>query len=102
MPCLVIAETLWFYIRKCSNKTIVVASLGILASILGLVMSKLHICRFGMIDTAFVVQAFFVMGFLLKEYEERLSVCWKRIVYPSTAVYCAMGGVFYCSVQITR
>lgn len=78
MPCLVIAEIIWFYIRKISSNDLFVVVVGLLIAIGGLFISVYYPIRFCMIDTALVVQMFFVMGFLIKKYEDTFSINWEK------------------------
>ncbi len=78
MPCLIITEILWFYIHKFSKNDKQIVILGVIASALGFAMHYAHILRFAMIDTAFVVQIFFVMGYLIRKREDVLCEGWKR------------------------
>lgn len=76
MPCLVISEMIWFYIHKsCKYDALVVIS-GLLVSTCGIILSIYNPIRYAMFDTALVVQAYFVLGFLIRRYEDSLSVKW--------------------------
>ena len=92
MPCLIIAETLWFYIHKLSRSTAQVVIMALLASGFGFAMHHFHVMRYAMTDTAFVVQAFFVLGLLIKKYEQQLSACWMRWLPAVGVVYILIGG----------
>lgn len=89
MPCLIIAEIIWFYVGKFIKDPKWVVVTGVAASLLGFFLNANHLLRFAMIDTAFVVQAFFVLGFLLKKYEERFSV--RSLILLFVVLYIGLG-----------
>lgn len=76
MPCLVISEIVWFYVLKFCNNDVWVIVSGLLVSMCGVILSLCYPIRYAMIDTAFVVQAYFVLGFLIRKYEDLLSLKW--------------------------
>ena len=73
MPCFVIAEVIHYYIRKFAQTEITVALCCLLITILGFVCNHLDILNFAMINRAFVVQSFFLMGFLFRSHEDMLT-----------------------------
>ena len=69
MPCIVIAECIYFCIRKCfAPRRIQYIALA-LVSVLGLVMSNIGVGRFAMIDVACISQAFILFGYWFKNNE---------------------------------
>lgn len=72
MPCLIIAEVLWFHIHKFAKKTVHIVALGLLTCIVGFAMHNFQVLRYAMTDTAFIVQAFFVLGLIIRRNEETL------------------------------
>lgn len=96
MPCLIIAETLWFYIYKlCKTRTQIVV-VGLLTATIGLAMDHYQVLHYARIDNAFVVQAFFVLGYVIKDFEEVLSCCWRFTVPCLLMAYITLGvGILY-------
>lgn len=96
MPCLIIAETLWFYIQKFSTNSTQVIFVGLVTSILGLMMSHFQILHYARVDNAFTVQAFFVLGFVIRNYEDLLTRHWRVLAPCSMATYAVLGGGILC------
>lgn len=90
MPCLIIAEIIWFYVLKFTNSFKWVVIAGLLVSSFGFFLSANHLLRFAMIDTAFIVQAFFVVGYLLKRYESIIKTR-KTIIILVLLMYIGIG-----------
>lgn len=76
MPCLVISEIVWFYVHKFCRYDVLIVISGLLISTCGVILSIFSPIRYAMFDTALVVQAYFVLGFLIRKYEDLLSVKW--------------------------
>jgi fucose 4-O-acetylase-like acetyltransferase len=93
MPCLIIAEIVWFYIHKLMKHDWWIVMAGVSVSVLGLVLAHFHLLRYAMINTAFVVQAFFVVGFLMRKYEKVLDRKWKMWV-PTIMILYVLFGVY--------
>lgn len=69
MPCIVMAECIYFCIRKyIASRRIQHIALA-LVSVLGIVMSNIGIGRFAMIDVACISQAFILFGYWFKNNE---------------------------------
>lgn len=92
MPCFIIAEILWFYIHKyLSKRTIYVVLSGFVACTIGFIMHYFKVLRYAMIDTAFIVQFFFVIGYILRCHEEVLNRMSKWWLPLAGVVYIIMG-----------
>lgn len=91
MPCLIISEVLWFYIHKYSRKDSQIIIFGIFASFIGFIMNKFDFLHYAMINTAFIVQIFFVLGYLIRINEDYLSIKWRKLISFSFFVYLALG-----------
>ena len=96
MPCLIISEILWFYIHKfCKTSTQIIVA-GLLITSIGFLMNHYQVLHYARIDNAFVVQAFFVLGYVIREYEETLSHYWLMTVPCSLVTYIVLGvGILY-------
>lgn len=73
MPCLIIAEILFFYITRLCNGIIFVSITAIIASILGIIMSHFHFLNYAMINTAFICQAYIIIGYVIKKCELKIQ-----------------------------
>ena len=93
MPCLIIAEIIWFYIHKFSKNDISVVSGGFAVSFCGFLISYIYPIRYAMFDTSLIVQAFFVMGFLIRKYEEVIAIRWKFKTFIYLFVYLFLCGI---------
>lgn len=92
MPCLIIAEIIWFYINKFSKSSGQIAIYGLLSCVLGFVLHYHHLLRYAMIDTAFIVQIFFVVGYFIRQNEDFLIRRWKIWTPVAMAIYVILGG----------
>lgn len=98
MPCLVIAEIIYFYVHKFLKTTFSKFFVSLLLCVIGFIFHSFHILRFGMIDTAFIVQPFFVIGLLIRINEKFLACYWKKWTLISVILYLLLIGlsfVFY-------
>ena len=91
MPCLVIAEILWFYVHK-NCKTIVLKCItGLFLCIMGFLFHSFHIFHFAMVDIAFTVQIFFVIGLLIRQKEHILINYWRKWTSVTVTCYLFIG-----------
>ena len=70
MPCFVVSEAIHFYIRKLAKTEWVVIVSSIIAFVFGLLAHKMGILNFGMINRAFVVQLYFLLGYVFRMHED--------------------------------
>ena len=97
MPCLVFSEIIWFYIHKFSKKDSQVIILGVIVCILGFVLHNIGLLRYAMINTALIVQVFFIMGFIIRKYETLIEKRWKTWIPISATLYVLLGFiVLFC------
>lgn len=87
MPCLIIGEIIWFYIQKYTKSILQVVIFALLVSIIGLLLAHHHILDVAMINTALIVQAYFLVGFLIKTYEDVIQRNIKSIIVVGIAGY---------------
>lgn len=87
MPCLIYAEILWFYSHKYANSRFHIFCTGIILSAIGLAMHNYNILRYGMINTAFIVQVFFVLGYFIRLYEDKLGKRWNTWMFIAIIIY---------------
>ena len=97
MPCFIFSQSIHFYIRKFVKSILSIGLLSIMVCILGFIANYLDVLNFGMINRAMIVQAFFLLGFLFREYEMSLiRIGWKYIAL-GFAIYIVL---IYLSVFI--
>ena len=87
MPCLIIGEIVWFYIQKYTKSILQVVIFALMVSIIGLLLAQHHILDVAMINTALIVQAYFLVGFLIKTYEDVIQRSIKSIIIVGIAGY---------------
>lgn len=92
IPCCINAEIIQFYIRKASKNTRTVCVFSIICTIIGIAMAHFNICNFAMINRAFIVQAFMLIGYLFKHYIEHRNV-------PVVLIIC--GALVYVLMIVT-
>ena len=81
MPCFVVAQILQYIIRKTSNSNSIILLNSFLCFVIGLIAYKYNFFNWGMVNRAFVVQLFYLIGYLFHEYEHRLvGIKWKWII----------------------
>ena len=91
MPCFIIAEIVWFYIHKFFRRDWLIVVAGLAVSGVGLVLAHFHLLRYAMFNTALIVQAFFVLGFLIRKYEDVLDRKWRVWVPAALAIFVLLG-----------
>lgn len=80
MPCFVVGQLIQFLIRKSTSNKIGVVVLSFLCFSIGMIMHHYDILNYALINNAFVVQPFYLIGFLFHEYESHfISLKWKWI-----------------------
>lgn len=94
MPCLIIGETVWFFIRKYAKSFTIVITAGVTISAIGYFLSQWQLFDFAMFDTALVAQVFFVIGFVIREKESIINSNWKYIL--------SLGIPFYIALSIAQ
>lgn len=93
MPCCIIAEIVWFFILKVFRKTWQIAGASVILFAGGMALYRYQLLSFFMINRAFTVQIFLLIGWLMKRYEnqimEKAGKGW--ILITGTAVYIVLG-----------
>ena len=87
MPCLIIGEIVWFFIRKYANKDWQVVVFGFIVGALGYLLSQYHILDCAMLNTAFIVQIFFIIGYLFHHFEDQILNKWGWILSLGLVLY---------------
>lgn len=77
MPCLIIAEIIWFYILKLSKSKFQIYLNGFVSCAVGFALHFAQGFHYAMIDTALIVQFFFLLGMTIREKEVKLTCKWQ-------------------------
>ena len=82
MPCFVIAEVIHFFVRKFTKNDYQIAIVCILLTVLGIFLHSIDILDYAMINRAFSVQFFFLIGYLFKIHEKSfVGLSWGVIFF---------------------
>ena len=93
MPCLAVAEIIWFFICKLGKKPLPISIAAAAVCVLGVLAGRRGILDFAMISRAMTAQLFILMGYLFKTHEERIErIGWAPLA-ALAAVYIGMGFV---------
>lgn len=93
MPCCVIAEILWFFIRKYAGRETQTCTCAIALFALGIVATRFGILDFAMANRAMTMQLFILMGFLFRTHQEKIAKIGGVWTLAFCAAYIAMGFV---------
>lgn len=91
MNCIIVAEILWFYTLKYLRKPLFVAIASGLLSFVGYILVRNSILDFFMINRAFHVQIYLLLGYLFKCCEDSMRSDKKKFYII------ALTGIFYFS-----
>ncbi len=91
MPCCIIAEIIWFFIRKYLRKISFTCFGTILMFALGAIFSYFDIFNFAMINRAMLMQLFILSGYLYRLYEKRFMRTSWCLIISLLVIYVAMG-----------
>lgn len=81
MPCFIIAYIIQYIIRNLCKKTIWIVIASFVCFAIGMYLSHHHIFDYAMGNRAFAVQPFFLIGYLFRLYEEKLTrIHWSWII----------------------
>ena len=95
LPCLIVAEILWYIINKISSKKkIAVILLSAACLILGLLFHNYNILRIFMINTALISQVYLLIGRVYSENKFRIKPLARMIAIVGCAVYILLGVVY--------
>ena len=92
MPCLIISEIIWFYVHKFAKNDTQIVLLGCILCILGFVLHHFNVLRYATINTAFIVQFFFVLGYMVRKHENYLLEK-SRVLLPSNIIVYLLLGI---------
>lgn len=73
LTCLIIAEVIFFYIRKFAKSNFWTVLLCLTCLVFGLLLSRYGILSFAKINTALICQTYLMIGVLYKRYEEIIN-----------------------------
>lgn len=98
MPCFAVAEIIYFYIRRYAKNEIPIILCALSCTALGFLANALSVLNFAMINRAFVVQSFFLIGYLFKQHQNELNkIEWKYIFFMFILYLCScwVGDLFF-------
>lgn len=90
IPCCIVAEILHFYVRRLCKRPAAVALVSVLLCSAGFVMARLNVMNFAMINRAFIAQAYLLIGYLFRKYEEKFSALKPACIAVGGALYMIM------------
>lgn len=91
MPCCIIAEIIWFNVLKLCKKDYWIIITSIILFLIGLTLDKFSILSICMINVAFVVQLYILIGYIYKKIEVKTADIKNGLVFLGTAIYIALG-----------
>ena len=94
ITCLIVAEVIHFFIRKISRNTIWVIICSIFCVLLGFELNNNNLGNYAKINTAFISQVYFLVGFLLKKNEIRTDAFSKLF-----SISCFILYLFLCFIS---
>lgn len=87
MPCLIIAEIIFYIQHKISTNIRIIIVLSILCFIFGQWLYRLSIFNFAMVNIAFQVQLYLLMGKIFRKYEGRIINIPLYVALPCIILY---------------
>ena len=87
MTCLIVAETIHFFIRKYCHSIWLISLVCLLCALLGLWFSAHGILNFGTVNTALICQVYLLLGLLIRKYDEVLGHMKMPIVVLMLVLY---------------
>lgn len=94
LPCLIVAEIVWFYVRRNIKKNEILLVVIIFISVFGLILSKYDILTFAMINRAFTVQFFIFLGYIIKINEKAIANLNLQNVFLLVFTYVVLVAVY--------
>lgn len=91
MPCLIVAEVIWFFTNKYAKKTVRIVIVSIIMCVIGIALGKLDILSFAMINRAMAVQFYIMLGFLFKIFEDKFDLLKWSYISGLFVIYIIMG-----------
>lgn len=91
MPCCIIAEIIWYNVLKFCKKDYCAIIASVILFTAGMIMSKFSILNICMINVAFVVQLYILIGYLYKKLETKIGLFENWIVFIGATIYIALG-----------
>ena len=90
LPCCIIAEIIHFIIIKLIKRKELIVIASVICTAAGLFLSNRNIADYAMINRAFTVQGFIIIGYLIKQFETRLFSISNSLLVLLWIVYLAM------------
>ena len=93
MPCCVIAEIIWFFIRKYARKEHLTCICALALFALGILAMQLNILNYAMLNRALIMLLFILMGFLFRTHEDKIDKIKGVYILLFCAIYILLGCV---------
>lgn len=94
-PCLIIAETIFFFVLKFCKRIEYVIGVSVLITVGGYLLSVNDILSFAMINRAMVVQAFLALGYVLKNKWPKLKTGYICALFAFYLGLCVLSLIIY-------
>ena len=98
MPCFIIGEIMHYLIRRYGKKILWIIIVSFLCFVLGIVLHRHGWLNYAMFNRALAVQPFFLIGYLFRTYESKLtnlSWCWIRAAFIVYIGLCFLSMVIF-------
>ena len=92
-PCFIIGEIIHYIIRRYLINTVWIAIVSFVCFGIGIVLCQNDVLNYAMINIALTVQPFFLIGFLFRTYEEKLTNlkwCWLGVAFVIYVGLCSL------------
>lgn len=90
MPCFIIAEIIYYLLRRYIKRDMLLVLVAFLCMSLGLMLSKNSILDYAMVNRALMIQPFFLIGYYFHKYESFfIKMSW-WVIAGAFAIYICM------------
>lgn len=81
LPCFIIGEVIHYIIRRYCNKDIWIVAASFVSFLIGLILHRYNYLDYAMLNRALVVQPFFLIGYLFRQFERQLTgLKWNKVI----------------------
>lgn len=85
-PCFIIGEVIHYIIRRYCNKDIWIVAASFVCLVIGLILHRYNYLDYAMFNRALVVQPFFLIGYLFRQFERQLTgLKWHKVIIAAIA-----------------
>ena len=95
MPCFIVGEIFFYYtVKLCRNNTVLMIVTSLVFAVVGYFLKRYGLLDFMLINIAMTVQPYFLMGFLYRRFESKISkTLWWGLAL--VIAYFVLGWIFY-------